>query len=219
MATTDELRVPPYVAWGTFTNLLDRMHESGVPSRIDKTYLSGMSGASQSQLRVALRSLDLIDEENRTTVQLATLADPAERKAKLHDLLQQHFPTLVELCAQGNATQGELLDALRQNGISGESLRKASTFFLQAATFSGLPLSPHFGPVRSTPPGARKAKKRTTAKGGSTTEKPDPGDSGGAGVDAMRKAYFDLLVEKAKDGDADGDLLNRIEKLIGLESN
>jgi hypothetical protein len=37
-------------------------------------------------------------------------------------------------------------------------------------------------------------------------------------MDQMKRAYFDLLIEKAKQPEADASLLDRIERLVGLES-
>jgi hypothetical protein len=34
----------------------------------------------------------------------------------------------------------------------------------------------------------------------------------------MKRVYFNLLVDKAKESDADSDLLDRIERLIGFDA-
>jgi hypothetical protein len=112
-----------------------------------------------------------------------------------------------------------LLEALREHGIGGDSLRKASSFFLQAAAFAGLPLSPHFGPVRKGTAGPRKPPKKRTAKpagsGHTTGEQERPA---GGSVDAMKKAYIDLLIAKAAAQDNPDDaLLDRIERALGME--
>ena len=153
--------VPPYTSFATLLNQLDRMEREGVPSRIDKTYLTGMAGGTQNQFRHALRSLGLIGPNGESTATLVELAKrPDERPALLARILRERYPTLVALGE--NATRGQLDEALAAYNLTGATARKAGTFFLAAATYAGLPLSPHF--KSGLPGGVRRASGNGTGR-------------------------------------------------------
>jgi hypothetical protein len=207
--------VPPYVPFGTLVNQLQRMEREGVPARIDPSYLTGMGGTMRNQFRVSLRALGLIDESGNTTEALVRLAmNPDQRPMLLAEILQSRFPRLVSL--NGNATRGQLEEIMVDYGLkSADTRRKAMSFYLAAATYAGIPLSSHLRPAKggvspsATPRRSRTAKKRPTASRATEAESrpADPSD--------MRRIYFDLLVEKAKQAD-DPALLDRIERLVGI---
>src|SRR5689334_844024 len=52
---TSPKSIPPYVSFKTFDGFLEGLRTRGIPSRIDRSLMSNLSGASQSQLMVALR--------------------------------------------------------------------------------------------------------------------------------------------------------------------
>jgi hypothetical protein len=207
--------VPPYVSFGTLLNQLERMERQGVPSRIDRSYLVGMAGGTRSQFKVCLRSLGLIDENNFTTDILARLAKEPERRPELlASILRGRFPELAAL--NGNATRGQLEEVMAGYGLSNaDTRRKAMGFYVAAATYAGIPLSPHLGRAKTvSSPGAqrrtRPARRRpSAAQRVSRSPSPPPG----AQTD-MRHAYFDLLLNQAQQAPEDKDLLDRIERLI-----
>lgn len=158
--------VPPYASWTTIRNMIDRMAKQGVPARIDNSYLIGMAGGTQNQVKHALRSMDLINDEGATTPRLIHLVKDADDRPKLvRELLQQRYPRLVDLDL--DTTRGQLDDAIKSYGLNGATARKAASFFIAAATFAELPLSPHFPTTRpggSSPSGSSATRKRTSAK-------------------------------------------------------
>jgi hypothetical protein len=169
-AMTDEARtepVPPYVSFQTLMNQVDRMSTEGVPGRIDGTYLVGMAGGTQNQLKHALRSLGLIEgPENRTSTDLRSfVTQNDDRPQILADLLRRRFPRLVNL--EQDATMGQLDDALATYGLGADTRRKAATFYLAAATFAGLPISPQFKTSKTSKPrkSSTSATRRPTSKG------------------------------------------------------
>jgi len=213
----DEARpVPPYASFTTVRNLIERMEREGVPSRLDASYLVGMAGGTRNQVKHALRSLGLIEEDGRVTSRLAELAKrPDERPALLGQLLQERYPSLTSL--DQDATKGQLDEVLKTYGLNGATVRKAASFFLAAAMYADLPLSPHLTPSRTRgggggPSGTRKQ----GARRGKGQQRTNTGD--GTSTD-MKRVYFDLLVSKAEDSDElDSDLLDRIERLVGLSA-
>ena len=50
---------PPYISFSGFTSFIARLKGSAIPSRIDRSLLSNMSGDAQAQLRSGLRFLRL----------------------------------------------------------------------------------------------------------------------------------------------------------------
>lgn len=217
MSTTEDTRpTPPYTGFGTLSNLFDRMEQEGVPDRLDRFYLSNMAGGTRQQVTAALRSLGLLDEDNHTVPELSEYVENKDKRPEIMArLLRTRFPEVVELSAKGNATQGQLLELLSGYGIQGETARKAATFMIAAMTFANLPVSPHFAAVRPSTAGG--GTRRGTRKGKRQDVAPKKVEQGTAPDEDMKKQYFDLLVEKARGTDEpDDDLLDRIERLIGV---
>ena len=207
--------IPPYSSFTTVRNLIERMEREGVPSRIDNSYLVGMAGGTQNQVKHALRSMGLIDEDGRTSPQLAELAKNTEsRKVLLGDLLRERYEPLVAL--DESATKGQLDEALRGYGLNGATARKAASFFVAAAMYAELPLSPHITPSRKPSAGPRKA--TSGGRRSRVTEQQPPTDTPTDPTRDMKRVYFELLVSKAKDSqELDTGILDRIERLVGLE--
>ena len=189
-------------------NLVSRMGDEGVPSRIDRSYLSNMPGSAQTFLMSGMRSLGFIDADGKPTELLLDFVDsPQERENLIAGLLESRYTEPMKLGR--NATQQQLEEAFRSYGITGSTLRKAVAFFLAAAKFAGVELSPHFRTPRA-PQRPRKLRKRTTV---------DNGAGGGeeiADEDAVQR-YVNLLLQKAEE-DMNPQLLDRIERVIGVQT-
>jgi hypothetical protein len=170
-------RVPPYVSFRTLLTQIERMATEGVPSKIDQYFLTNMAGGTQNHFRHALRVLGLIDENNRTTDLLReVVAGEAEgRKAKLGQILSDRFPELVALGT--DASKSDFLEVLSEYGAkSADSQRKALTFYVAAAEYSGMPISNHVksgrapsSPRRSSSPRRGKSSNGSGTPGGSGT--------------------------------------------------
>jgi hypothetical protein len=145
MEASGQQMPPPYFAFKTLTNTIVSMEEHGPPNRIDRSFLSGMSGAGQSQFIAGLKSLGLIDDTGAPQADLIDLVNkPDERPAILARVLRRRYPEAVEL-GKGNATTGELVEVFKDYGVQGDTARKAIAFYLQAAKYSDdIPLSPNF---------------------------------------------------------------------------
>jgi hypothetical protein len=163
---------PPYFAFKTLTNTISKMEEHGPPPRIDRTFLTGMSGAGQTQFIAGLKSLGLIDDEGAVQPALVELVNnPDDRPALIGELLRKRYPEAVEL-GSGTATTGQLVEVFKGYGVQGDTARKAIAFYLHAAKYAGnIPLSPNFRtPSVSRAPGAprRKQKPKGNAQDGET---------------------------------------------------
>lgn len=159
---------PPYFAFKTLTNTMDDMKERGVPNRIDRTFLVGMSGAGQTQFIAGLKSLGLIDAAGKVQTRFTEMvqAPPAERRRVLAEVLRERYPEAIEL-GKTNATTGQLLEVFKEYGVQGDTARKAIAFYLNAARYAGdIPLSPMFQTPKVTAgPGTRKRRRTVTVDG------------------------------------------------------
>ena len=209
---------PPYISFKTLTNLLERLQQTHLPPRIDRSYLDGMSGGYQTQVIAALRWLDLIGEKGEVTPVLAQLAtNPESRPQIVAELLRARYLSVFAL-SDANATQGQLEEAFRDFGVSGSTLRRAVAFFLHAVRYAEIPVSPHFK-IPSAPPAAGKPSVRKAKRSG----KGDPGDDAQTppadpSTD-LRTRYIEMLLDKAEAQEQmDSTLLDRIETLLGFVS-
>jgi hypothetical protein len=137
---------PPYnVVWSTFNNFLDSVDPATLPPRVDRSYLSRMSGTNQTYLLSALRSFELIGPGKEVTAALKELVkNPDGRPAMIADLLRRFYPEVVEL-GQNNGTVAQLDEVFRTKyGLSGNTIRKAAAFYMHAAQYASVPLSVHW---------------------------------------------------------------------------
>lgn len=143
---------PPYFSFQTFWSFIEQLSEKPLPPQIDRSLLSSKSGTDQSNLLMALRSFDLIDDDQRVRPLLVALAEQDEqgRLKMLGEIVEALYPTQMEL-ARSNGTEAQLHESFGAAfGLrSADTRRKAVTFYLHAAKAAGLPLSPHFPQTRA----------------------------------------------------------------------
>ena len=217
----EEKKFRPYIPWKTFFSVLLQMEEEGLPARIDRSYLHNRSGNDQSYLISTLKSFGLIDEQGEVRPELTRLVHEKDsRPGQIGALLRANYTEAVELAQ--NATQLQLDEVFRESyGLTGDTMRKAERFFLHAAEYAGIQLSPHFKTTRGT-----SATPSSSRRSGARRNPRPPRDeqtgsqrnlSGKSQTTDMRQAYFELLRKKAEESpELNADLLDRIERLIGL---
>lgn len=177
---------PPYLSFQTFWGFLEELATKHLPPQIDRSMLDKKSGTDQMNLLAAFKSFGLVDDAHAVQAELEHLVGEAEpdRKKRLASLLRRHYPRQFEVSDQ-NGTEKQLLESFEQAfGVTGDTRRKASTFFLHAARFAGMTLSPHFPATRGGSGRTATTKvKRTVAPkrrpGAPTT--PAPATAEGAG--------------------------------------
>jgi hypothetical protein len=150
----------PYLPFKTFLNALDALNH-GVPPFIDRGIWRTQPGGTQGQIMGALRFFGLIDDMNRPTNHLLRLVEKKDqRQAAIRALLEWAYADLIK----GDLTKMTakmLEDGIERYGVGGETRKKAVTFFLQAAKFADLPLSPYLQMQIRATPGARKRRRVT----------------------------------------------------------
>ena len=196
-------RTPPYVAWRTYLTLLSEFKTNGLPPQVDRSVLKRFAGGMQGQLLLALRSLDLIDLENKPKPKLKTIVDAYETEAfgkEMLEIMRATYPYVFDLDLM-TATPAMFADAFKDNNDAKEDvLRKCRTFFLHAAKELGIPLGPRIEKAtfpRAKGNGAKRAKAATKAKAD------ENGDAGGAGAVGNQT------------GNASGGQATVVDKLLG----
>ena len=113
---TDERQpLPPYLPYKTFVTFLDHLRAIGVPSHIDKSVMTQMSGAVQSWLKSALRYMKLVNhgKEDVPDARLKKLAT-AQGAARKQPLAELFKPSYAVPRRQGgprlNTTPAEVAD-------------------------------------------------------------------------------------------------------------
>jgi hypothetical protein len=157
--------VPPYAPWRTFETYLDGLKSFGShgPNVIDRDTMRTFSGAMQSALMSALRSLRLMDDKGVPKARLKAIvhASPEERKALYKDIIATEYPFLSDINLMG-ATPRQLEAAFETTGASGDTVRKAMAFFVNLAKAGDVTMSPVLEKVR----------RRQRASNGARTRKP-----------------------------------------------
>lgn len=160
-------RIPPYIAFATFLTFIRELKTNGLPPRIDKSVMSKMSGGQQSQMKLALKALGLMEGETPTArlAQLVDAFDTEEFKPLLSQLLRATYPYVFELDLMA-ATPAMFAEAFKVTGAKEDVLRKCRTFFLHAAKFVNVPLGQRLltGSVPRSPSSGARRKPRGKTK-------------------------------------------------------
>jgi len=155
---------PPYVAYKTFLNFLERLKAVGMPNKIDRGVVPSYSGAIQSHLFSALKYLNLMSQHGIPTERLIKLvnSDGPERQKVFKEILVTSYGFLFE---SGINLKGLTSDEVRKlfddQGLSGGTVSKAIKFFVEASKNADIELSPYIGKFRTT----------ASRSGGSRTKK------------------------------------------------
>lgn len=192
-------KTPPYVAFRTFTTLIEDLKEHGLPTQIDRSVLRRFSGGVGSQLVSAMKALRLIDDDNRPTDALVPLVEAAGTDAykdAVRVMLVEGYPYLRNLDLQ-IATPAQFAEAFKATGAKEDVLRKSRTFYLHAAAFAGVTIgsrllagsAPRKAPAGNGAPRKKPAKKDT---GGQTPPPPPPPPVSQAAI-ALEYQIVDIL--------------------------
>ena len=138
--------VAPYLPFRTFLNSLDSLSQ-GVPPKLDRTLWRGQSGLLQGLIINAYRFFGLANEQDGDTPsdELIKMTNhPEQRPEILRALLEITYMGILQEHDLTKMTMKMLEDAFEKSfSVSGTTKQKAITFFLKAAKYSELPLSPY----------------------------------------------------------------------------
>jgi len=164
MAENEQRRTPAYVSLTTFLSAIQTLREHGLPPRIDRSVWGSRSGADQSQIICALRFLGLIDDSGATQEALKRLvaSEPgsAEEKAVLAEVLKASYPEIFRVGLE-SVTPLQLEQAIGEYGPKGSTKARAVRFFVRAAEYAGIPMSPRLIRGKRVRTGRRNGASRT----------------------------------------------------------
>lgn len=139
--------LPAYVSYKTFLAFVDDLKATAVPSHIDRSIMTKMSGGTQGQLLASLRFLNLIDDEDVVQPELRELVGSRGQKdkwnASLSKVLRAAYPTVFDSVDVETATGQTLTEAFRKTGLDGATLQKSYRYFVLALEDAGVKISPH----------------------------------------------------------------------------
>ena len=212
---------PPYMSFTSLLTLLDRIEEDGAPNQFDRSFFGNISGSLVAQTMGTMRFFGLIDGKTPRQPLLSTLTSPETRKAVLRQLVEEKYPDAVRL-GKERGTTGQLDQTFKERGLNGGSVRKAVPFYLQAADYTGIPVSPHFSKPR--PPVSTGTRRSSVSR--RTGRKPATPDAASpvpahtvTDKETQRSKYVEMLMALVEKSDKpDAALLDRIERAIGIES-
>ena len=137
------METPPYISFNTFKTLLYWLEKEGVPLRIDRSFWKEkFSGANGSKLMGALRFLGLLDGD-KPTKELEILVNSSlgdERSQIFVNILTKSYRN-IPFEELARATPNMIKEWFRVYPIDGHTLRKATTFFINAAREAQIPMS------------------------------------------------------------------------------
>lgn len=145
--STAKIAPPAYVSFGAFISFINKLRETSVPHRIDRSLMGNQSGSLISALIAALRSFELIDDAQRPTAlmrQLVTASDE-ERKDVFKQLFEKGYATILSDSDfhLESATTAQLTEKFREAGVSGSTIAKCIALFLNLAKAAGITVSHH----------------------------------------------------------------------------
>jgi hypothetical protein len=153
--TTNKKPTIAYVPFKSFLAAIQAF-EQILPDTIDRTVFHSMSGAIYSQLLAAFRFLGLMNADGTPTLELEKLVkDKANRKANLRKILERSYPEIMKRGLM-KMSAGSFDSAMKVYGLQGDTHRKGTSFFLQAARYAELPLSSLILAQTRKPSGPRK---------------------------------------------------------------
>lgn len=205
----DQQQLPPYTSFSGFWAFAEDLSQRGpLPQVLDRQMFGSRSDASAYELTQALRSLGLIDQEKRPSQRgREFLANPAPEGLAV--IIADRYPDAIAL-GLDTATIGQLTEVFKSMGMKDGSatLRKARTFFIQAADKAGMDIGPHLrvSAPRSGPRQTKRSKVNAANNGERLARLTAPD---------LLTQYVELLMAKVRDQDQpDEGLLDRIEKAL-----
>ena len=155
--TENKVSSPPYIPYLTFKNFITWLDTDGIPLRFDRSaWEKKYSGSTGPQLLAGLRFLGLLDGETPTP-KLEKLIDSQgeDRDPFLVEILKESYGT-IDFSALSRATPNMLREWMESYGIAGDTVRKAESFFVNAAKELEIPMSSSLKKLaRNRPPQAK----------------------------------------------------------------
>ena len=158
-------------AYGSFKTLISVANETRdevghVPLRVDRSYMSKLSGSAANEMIATLRFFGLVAGEKAEPTELFeqfVMASDDARKPVLERMVRQAYAFLLDAPNFNieRATAQQVHEIFRSQGINGSTLARAVSLFLSAAKEAGIKVSPSVKPPKLAN-GSRAKKERKT---------------------------------------------------------
>lgn len=151
-------RLAPYLPFKTFLNSLDTFNH-GIPPKLDRGVWKSQAGLVQGLIMNTYRFFGLVDDQDNSTHELEELVKKAEtRPETLKTLILAQYGPIIDNHDLTKMTQKMLEDEFEKHfSLTGTTKQKAITFFLKAAKYADMALSPFLiNQIRNTVPKKRR---------------------------------------------------------------
>jgi hypothetical protein len=201
---------PVYVSWGAFISFINRLRDTGVPQRIDRSLLANQSGSLISALIAGLKALNLVDDSQRPTEMMKQLVAAAdEERQPIYRLMFEQAYSFVHDDSEfhlATATTAQLSQKFREQGMSGSTVTKGIAFFLTLAKMADVKVSPHLKPPPAPRANGKKASKAPSKRDTETEAEEQVYEEPEADVERFEipipgKASVRVIVPKDLDAD------------------
>ncbi len=220
---TDKSPSPAYASFKSLGTYFDQRREDGhITDVVDKTLMNNFSGSTQNELLIAFKFLKLINEKNQPTelYKNYVAADEDGRKKLMADIIAKSYPFLYSTDGFNleRGTTGQMQDVFRTQGLNGSTLARAIAFFLSAAKYAGIKVSPNIkAPAAQRPRSKKEPKPNGGARGAEDDLQDDDDDHDPAGSQVF---YIPIPIDRrvkivipAVWGPADWDRFTRMLEL------
>lgn len=182
-ASDSKQPLPPYIAFKTLIDLVERMERDHIPTRVDPSYLDSYAGGYRPTVISNLQTLGLLGKGGEPTERLQALvyANEADRQRLIGEIIRDFYSDVFALGL--NSTQSQFLEAFVAKGVRGDTRRKATSFFLKACAYSGVKVGSLWKAPPATPTASSTKRKfqQMTAKDDATPADEQATDQRGAG--------------------------------------
>lgn len=191
MEKLDKKSPPPYVTYKSFSNFINGLRETGMPTHLTRSMLPG-SNSGKATMSASLRALGLINGEDEPKPLMNRLTDPTESYGKvLNEMLFSTYDFLSDPAFDiKNTTTEKVVEKFKAAGAQGSTITKCMAFLLPACQDAEIEVSRY---VKPPPPlrGSFASKKKPKLPQ-NEIEHPLPADKGETIPDGMERIVVSL---------------------------
>jgi Family of unknown function (DUF5343) len=168
MAEKSKKATPPYATFSSFINFINKLREGIIPSRIDPSVFGNASGSVSYSIIASLKTLKLISSDGTPAEAFNSFvkASDEDRRPMMKSILKIGFPTLWGDSINVSTTSaGQFDEHIREEyDAKGSTVDKVAAFFISAAKYAEVELSPHLKARKSTASSASSGKSKRQRK-------------------------------------------------------
>ncbi|MBD3774331.1 MAG: DUF5343 domain-containing protein [Rhodobacteraceae bacterium] len=157
---------------------INKLRDTQIPSRIDNSVFGNASGSLIYSILSALKSLNLVDADGVPSELFVDFvkASDENRPAKMAAIMRSAYAPLFSASFDlTSATAGQFDELIRNEyEAKGSTVDKVATFFIAAAKFAEVEISPHLAARKPTASSASAGKSKRQRKANNSDNPPPP---------------------------------------------